>query len=69
MFRKLFFINKYVKYLYIFYIDIVVVVICNFVLKWSGVFKDKLKYIIDEVLKYVRDFYRESIVKYRYCYV
>lgn len=60
--------NKHVKYLYIPYTDTVVVVTCNPVSKWSGAPKDKPKYTTDEALKHVRDLYRESIVKYRYCY-
>lgn len=56
------------KYLYFPYTDTVVVVTCNPVSKWSGPPKDKPKYTTDEALQHVRDLYKESIVKYRYCF-
>ena len=39
-----------------------------FTSKWSGAPKDKPKYTTHDALKNVCDLYRESILKYRYCY-
>ncbi|KAK1578565.1 hypothetical protein Q3G72_031270 [Acer saccharum] len=58
--------NKHVKYLYIPYIDSVVVVTCNPVSKWKGPPKFKPKYTKDEAMQDARDLYKECLTKYRY---
>ena len=66
--RKMLSENKHVKYLYIPYTDIVVVVTCNPVSKWRGPPKFKPKYTKDEAMQHVRELYKESLKKYGYCY-
>ncbi|KAK1277710.1 hypothetical protein QJS04_geneDACA007409 [Acorus gramineus] len=57
--------NKHIKYLYIPYTDMVVVVKCNPLSKWKGPPKFKPKYDEEEALLEVRDLYRELLKKYR----
>lgn len=53
------------KYLYIPYTDTVVVVTCNPFSKWKGPPKFKPKYSQDEAIQPLRDYYQESLKKYR----
>ncbi|KAM7270638.1 hypothetical protein ACFE04_029852 [Oxalis oulophora] len=63
--KKLLSENKHVKYLYIPYTNDVVVVTCNPVSKWRGPPKFQPKYSVDEALEHVREFYKESLIKYK----
>ncbi|KAF7147633.1 hypothetical protein RHSIM_Rhsim03G0034500 [Rhododendron simsii] len=63
--KKLLSENKHVKYLYIPYTDTVVVVTCNPFSKWKGPPKFKPKYSQDEAIQPLRDYYQESLKKYR----
>ncbi|CAN1256504.1 L-galactono-1,4-lactone dehydrogenase, mitochondrial, partial [Linum perenne] len=63
--KKLLSENKHVKYLYIPYTDVVVVVTCNPISKWWGPPKFTPKYTTDEAIQHVRDLYKESLEKYR----
>ncbi|KAL5549531.1 hypothetical protein UlMin_004762 [Ulmus minor] len=64
--KKLLFENKHVKYMYIPYTDVVVVVVnCNLVSKWRGSPKSKPKYTVDEALQPIQDLYKDSLKKYR----
>ncbi|CAN1173535.1 L-galactono-1,4-lactone dehydrogenase, mitochondrial [Linum perenne] len=62
--KKLLSENKHVKYLYIPYTDVVVVVTCNPISKWWGPPKFTPKYTTDEAIQHVRDLYKESLEKY-----
>ncbi|CAN0907945.1 L-galactono-1,4-lactone dehydrogenase, mitochondrial [Linum grandiflorum] len=64
--KKLLSENKHVKYLYIPYTDVVVVVTCNPISKWWGPPKFTPKYTKDEAIQHVRDLYKESLERYRY---
>ncbi|CAN0907942.1 L-galactono-1,4-lactone dehydrogenase, mitochondrial [Linum grandiflorum] len=63
--KKLLSENKHVKYLYIPYTDVVVVVTCNPISKWWGPPKFTPKYTKDEAIQHVRDLYKESLERYR----
>ncbi|KAL5570685.1 hypothetical protein UlMin_020282 [Ulmus minor] len=64
--KKLLFENKHVKYMYIPYTDVVVVVVnCNLVSKWRGSPKSKPKYTVDEAMQPIQDLYKDSLKKYR----
>ncbi|KAH7853764.1 hypothetical protein Vadar_006324 [Vaccinium darrowii] len=63
--KKLLSENKHVKYLYIPHTDTVVVVTCNPFSKWKGPPKYKPKDSQDEAIQPLRDYYQQSLKKYR----